>query len=55
MKMGLFLESLRFDRALFLLRTLSLIIWLAEIEARGVEIRLIKVCRFGNRERLSLQ
>ena len=38
MEMRLFLESLCFDRALFLLRTLSLVIWLAEIEARGGEM-----------------
>jgi len=38
MEMRLFLESLCFDRALFLLRTLSLVIWFAEIEAGGVEM-----------------
>jgi len=36
--MRLFHESLRFDRALFLLRTLFLVIWRAEIEVRSVEI-----------------
>jgi hypothetical protein len=38
MEMRLFHESLCFDRALFQLRTLSLVIWLAEIEARSVEM-----------------